>query len=57
MFETVEIDGEPLKVPAIMPKLTRTPGLTKWAGTRIGQHNQEILGGLLGLSDEEIAAL
>ena len=57
MFETVEINGEPLKIPAIMPKLTRTPGETNWAGTQIGQHNQEILGGLLGLSDEEIAAL
>lgn len=57
MFETVEIDGEPLKIPAIMPKLTRTPGKTDWPGGQIGQHNQEVLGGLLGLSDEEIAAL
>ncbi|GIR91804.1 MAG: hypothetical protein CM15mP92_2680 [Halieaceae bacterium] len=26
MFETVEIDGEPLKIPAILPKLSETPG-------------------------------
>ena len=57
MFETVEIDGKPLKIPAIMPKLSRTPGETQWPGAAIGEHNNEILGGLLGLSDEEIAAL
>jgi crotonobetainyl-CoA:carnitine CoA-transferase CaiB-like acyl-CoA transferase len=57
MFETVEIDGKPLKIPAIMPKLSRTPGETHWPGAAIGEHNNEILGGLLGLSDEEIAAL
>ena len=57
MFETVEINGKPLKIPAIMPKLSRTPGETKWPGAKIGEHNQEILGGLLGMSDEDIAAL
>lgn len=57
MFETVEINGEPLKIPAIMPKLSRTPGETHWPGAAIGEHNSEILGGLLGLSDEEIAEL
>ena len=45
MFETVEINGKPLKIPAIMPKLSRTPGETKWPGAKIGEHNQEILGG------------
>jgi crotonobetainyl-CoA:carnitine CoA-transferase CaiB-like acyl-CoA transferase len=57
MFETVEINGEPLKIPAIMPKLSSTPGKTIWPGAAIGEHNQEILGGLLGLSDREIAEL
>jgi crotonobetainyl-CoA:carnitine CoA-transferase CaiB-like acyl-CoA transferase len=57
MFETVEINGKPLKIPAIMPKLSRTPGETKWPGAKIGEHNKEILGGLLGMSDDDIAAL
>ena len=57
MFETVEINGELLKIPAIMPKLSSTPGKTTWPGATIGEHNQEILGGILGLSDEEIADL
>ena len=57
MFEEVDVNGKPLLIPAIMPKLTDTPGRTDWPGLEVGSHNQEILGGLLGLSEEEIAAL
>jgi crotonobetainyl-CoA:carnitine CoA-transferase CaiB-like acyl-CoA transferase len=57
MFEEVDIDGKPLKIPAILPKLADTPGRTDWPGLAVGSHNQEILGGLLGLSDDEIKAL
>ena len=57
MFETVEINGEPLKIPAILPKLSDTPGRTDWPGSAIGSHNGEILGELLGLSEEERAKL
>ena len=35
MFETVEIDGEPLKIPAILPKLSETPA-HRLAGAKIG---------------------
>jgi len=57
MFETVEIDGEPLKIPAILPKLSETPGRTDWPGVKIGAHNAEILGDLLGLSEEDLTGL
>ncbi len=57
LFETVEVDGEPLKIPAIMPRLEATPGRTEWPGGGIGSHNGEILGDLLGLSEDEQAAL
>jgi crotonobetainyl-CoA:carnitine CoA-transferase CaiB-like acyl-CoA transferase len=57
MFEEVDVNGKPLKIPAIMPKLTDTPGRTEWPGLEVGSHNEEILGGLLGLSHEEIARL
>jgi len=57
MFETVEINGEPLKIPAILPKLRGTPGETKWPGQPIGSHNTEILGELLGLGDDDLAQL
>ena len=57
MFEQVEIDGEPLKIPAIMPKLSETPGATNWPGGDVGSHTEEVLGDLLSLGAEEIAAL
>ncbi len=57
MFESVEIDGEALKIPAILPKLSVTPGRTDYPGQPVGSHNEEVLKGILGLGDEEIAAL
>ncbi len=57
MFEQVEIDGKPLKIPAILPKLDSTPGETLWSGPKLGSHNDEILSGLLGLNKEQLAAL
>lgn len=57
LFESVEIDGKPLQIPAMMPKLADTPGQTDWPGGEVGSHNQEILGDLLGLSEAEIAQL
>ena len=57
MFEQVEIDGKPLKIPAIMPKLSATPGRTDFPGGAVGDHNDEVLKGILSLSEEEIASL
>jgi len=57
MFEQVEIDGEPLKIPAILPKLDSTPGRTDWPGLEIGSHNDEVLRGILQLDDGEIEKL
>jgi crotonobetainyl-CoA:carnitine CoA-transferase CaiB-like acyl-CoA transferase len=57
LFEQVEIDGEPLKIPAILPKLDATPGRTDWPGREVGSHNDEVLGGILGLDDDQIEQL
>jgi len=57
LFETVEVGGEPLNIPALLPKLTGTPGRTEWAGPEVGAHTEEVLGTLLGLGHEELAAL
>lgn len=32
-----------LKMPGIVPKLSDTPGKVKWAGPKLGEHNQEII--------------
>ena len=56
LFEQVEINGQPLKIPAIMPKLANTPGTTDWPGPEIGSHTDEILQDL-GLDTDQIAYL
>ena len=56
LFEQVEINGEPLKIPAMMPKLDNTPGSTQWPGPKIASHTDEILAGL-GLDSAEIKRL
>lgn len=45
-----------LKVPGIVPKLSRTPGAVRWLGPRLGEHNGEVLGAL-GLSEDEIRGM
>ena len=57
MFEEVLVDGKPLTIPAITPVLSKTPGRTDWPGEAVGGHNDEVLKGILSLSDEEVAAL
>lgn len=57
MFEEVQAGGRTLKIPAILPKLSETPGATEWAGPKVGSHNNEILGSLLGVSDDELKEL
>ncbi|HET7341583.1 MAG TPA: CaiB/BaiF CoA-transferase family protein, partial [Methylomirabilota bacterium] len=47
----------PLPQPGVVPKLSLTPGRVEHAGPAIGRHTDEILSGLLGLSDAEIARL
>ena len=47
-------DGTPLAVPAVTPKLSATPGGTRWLGPRCGEHTDEVLRSL-GCSDAELA--
>ncbi|MDX1803237.1 MAG: CaiB/BaiF CoA-transferase family protein [Alcanivorax sp.] len=57
LFQQVEINGKPLKIPAISPRLDSTPGETRWPGGEAGSHNQAVLREELGLSEEEFSAL
>lgn len=41
----------------VFPKLSGTPGEIRWPGPELGEHNKDVYGGILGKSDEEIAAL
>ena len=57
MFEEVEVGGRPLKIPAMSPRLSGTPGGTEWPGPAVGSHNAEVLKAVLGKTDAEIEAL
>ncbi|MFJ8234308.1 CaiB/BaiF CoA transferase family protein [Ureibacillus sp. NPDC094379] len=46
-----------LKVPGIIPKLSKTPGKIRWAGPKLGEHTDEILKEKVGLTDEQIEKL
>ena len=57
MFEQHHFaDGTPVKLPAITPKLSATPGATRWLGPALGAHSEQVLAAL-GYDTDAIAAL
>ena len=41
----------------VFPRLSETPGTVRSLGPELGQHNEEIYGGLLKLTSEQTRAL
>lgn len=47
-----------LALPGFVPKMTGTPAELRWPGpSEVGQHNADVFGRLLGLTDAELATL
>ena len=46
-----------VKMQDVVPKLSLTPGKVASAGPRLGQHNTEVYGSLLGRSEEELGRM
>lgn len=56
MFEEVTVRDKALAIPAILPRLVRTPGFTDWPGPEVAEHRDEVLKSV-GYSEAEIAEL
>jgi formyl-CoA transferase len=56
MVERHKLGSHELLLPGIVPKLSDTPGGTKWIGPRLGEHTAEVLSGL-GFDAGKIAEL
>jgi crotonobetainyl-CoA:carnitine CoA-transferase CaiB-like acyl-CoA transferase len=56
MIERHKLGDKDLLLPGIVPKLSQTPGETKWIGPRLGEHTGEVLA-QLGYTEGEIAAM
>ena len=51
-----DADGTPIAIPGIVPKLSDTPGSTRWLGPDLGAHTAEVLA-TIGIEGEELEAL
>jgi len=46
-----------IPMPGVVVKLSETPGSMEMRGPRVGEHNQEVYGSLLGLSAQQLSEL
>jgi succinyl-CoA---D-citramalate CoA-transferase len=53
--EDPEIGAFPMQ--NVVPRLSETPGEVRWTGPALGQHNDEVYGGVLKLDEDERAGL
>ena len=47
----------PVPMPNVVPRFSETPGAIRHTGPALGEHNDDVYGGLLGYSDERLKAL
>ncbi len=49
-------DGTPIALPAVVPRLSETPGRTRWIGPMLGQHTADVLASL-GIGPDALVGL
>lgn len=57
LIEFEDVRAGKVTMPAVFPFLSGTPGRVDHLGPPLGEHVNDVLGGLLGLGEEEIARL
>jgi formyl-CoA transferase len=57
--QQVEVEGlpQPVRFPGVVPKVPGAPGEMRWPGPELGEHTDEVLGDLLGVSADELLSL
>jgi formyl-CoA transferase len=56
MIERHALGDREVLLPGIVPKLSETPGTTRWIGPKLGEHTDEVLVAL-GYTKGDIAAM
>jgi crotonobetainyl-CoA:carnitine CoA-transferase CaiB-like acyl-CoA transferase len=50
-------EKEEIKIPGIIPKMSKTPGGTEWLGPNLGEHTEDVLQGWLDYELDKIESL
>ncbi|MDG2278115.1 MAG: CoA transferase [Pseudomonadales bacterium] len=57
LIEVEDAEQGTITMPGVVPKLSETPGSVEWTGPKLGAHNEEIYGDLLGKGIDDLADL
>ena len=57
LVEVPDRDHGSIAMPAVVPRLSDTPGAVRWAGPPLGQHTDEVLATLAGVGGAELETL
>ena len=56
LVEVTDPEAGPVLMPAVAPRLSRTPGSVRWTGPRLGEHTEQVLAEA-GLTPDDVAGL
>jgi crotonobetainyl-CoA:carnitine CoA-transferase CaiB-like acyl-CoA transferase len=57
VVEVEDPDIGPFPMQNVVPRLSGTPGEVRWTGPKLGQHNEEIYGEVLGMGEEDLTTM
>jgi succinyl-CoA---D-citramalate CoA-transferase len=57
VVEVEDPDIGPFPMQNVVPRLSETPGEVRWTGPKLGQHNDEIYGEVLGMGEGDLTTM